>query len=254
MSTLKLMVTRVGRMRALQQRSVLVSKSKLYNRQYSSKATTVLSNAVRTAAAVVVTVAAVSTTAAAATIGCDAKDVLGIEPHQETSTGIWFPHLCNGMTFTGCGVRVKYGFVKVYAVATYLDPTAMHGVKHDPVKVQEALIDPTYPRTIRIVMNRGLSIDKYTSAIVEALEPRMKGRDPESLIAFTKLNPKVDLVQGAVMEMTIRGDTLLYKNSVGGIGQITSRAFCEALCHVYYGTDPVSPGHAEHVRNSVSKL
>jgi hypothetical protein len=24
-----------------------------------------------------------------------------------------FPRLCNGMTFVGCGVRVKYGFVKV---------------------------------------------------------------------------------------------------------------------------------------------
>lgn len=43
-----------------------------------------------------------------------------------------------------------------------------------------ALLDPTTPRTIRIVMNRGLSIQKYTDAIVEALEPRMKGEDLES--------------------------------------------------------------------------
>jgi hypothetical protein len=43
--------------------------------------------------------------------------------------------------------------------------------------IQDALLNPTYPRTIRIVMNRGLSIQKFTDAIVESLEPRMKGQD-----------------------------------------------------------------------------
>lgn len=53
---------------------------------------------------------------------------LGVEPvmlspSKEPATGILFPKLCNGMTFAGCGVRVKYGFVKVrYIIAcgTYL--------------------------------------------------------------------------------------------------------------------------------------
>jgi hypothetical protein len=46
-------------------------------------------------------------------------------------------------------------------------------------KIEKSLLDPTYPRTIRIVMARSLSIEKYTGAIVEALEPRMKGEDLE---------------------------------------------------------------------------
>ena len=83
-------------------------------------------------------------------------------------------------------------------------------------EIKKALLDPNYPRTIRIVMNRGLSIDKYTAAIIEALEPRMKGQELNSLEEFKKLNPPVDLIEGAEMEMTIRGDTLLYKNAVGG--------------------------------------
>lgn len=92
-----------------------------------------------------------------------------------------FPKLCNGYTLVGTGVRVKYGFVKVYAVGTYVDPTAMAAVKKgSPDELEKALLDPMYPRTIRIVMNRGLSIDKYTAAIVEALEPRMKGEDLET--------------------------------------------------------------------------
>jgi len=84
------------------------------------------------------------------------------------------------MSLVGTGVRIKYVFVKVYAVGTYMDPIAMMAVKKGgPDIIQKALLDPTYPRTIRIVMNRGLAIDKYTAAIVESLEPRMKGQDLE---------------------------------------------------------------------------
>eukprot|EP01083_Nonionella_stella_P315703 1141124_1 len=82
-------------------------------------------------------------------------------------------------------------------------------------EIKKALLDPNYPRTIRIVMNRNLSIDKYTAAIIEALEPRMNGEDLGRLEEFKKLNPPVDLIEGAEIDMTIRGDTLLYKNAVG---------------------------------------
>jgi hypothetical protein len=62
------------------------------------------------------------------------------------------------------------------------------------------------------------------------------------------------LVQGAEIEMTIRGDTLLYKNAVGGVGTIRSRAFTTALCDVYYGKDPVSPTHKAAVLEGIPKL
>lgn len=175
-------------------------------------------------------------------------------PKEEPTTGILFPHLCNGMTFVGCGVRIKYGFVKVYAVGTYVDPIAMSGVKSSYTEIDKALLNPAFPRTIRIVMNRSLSIEKYTAAIVEALEPRMNGVDLEKLEEFKKMNPKVDLVQGAEMEMTIRGNVMLYKNAVGGVGQIESKAFCQALCDVYYGKDAVSAGHKEAVVKGISML
>jgi len=118
-------------------------------------------------------------------------------------------------------------------------------------EIEKTLLDPNYPRTIRIVMNRALSIEKYTSAIVEALEPRMNGKDLDKLEEFKKLNPSIDLVEGAEMEMTIRGDTMLYKNAVGGIGMIQSDAFCRALCDVYYGKDAVSPSHKDDVMKGI---
>lgn len=121
-------------------------------------------------------------------------------PVKEPATGILFPQLCNGFYYVGCGVRVKYGLVKVYAVGTYVDPLAMSAVSksNNSNTIQEALLNPTYPRTIRIVINRNLSIDKYTAAIVDALKPRMMGQDLEKLEEFKALNPPVDLIAGKV--------------------------------------------------------
>ena len=166
-----------------------------------------------------------------------------------------FPALCNGMTLAGVGVRIKYVFVKVYAVGTYLDPIAMAAVKNSsPDQIEKALLDPTYPRTIRIVMNRGLSVDKFIAAIVEAIEPRLNGQNLETLEEFKKLFPPVDLVEGAEVEMTIRGDMLLLKNATGGVGTIKSRAFTEAMCDVYYGDDAVSPTMKEDVLAGIKNL
>ena len=101
-------------------------------------------------------------------------------PVKEAKTGILFPVLCNGYLLAGTGVRVKWGLIQVYAVGTYLDPLSLAAVKNSgTAAVEQALLDPTYPRTIRIVMARGLSMQKFTDSIAEALEPRMKGQDLE---------------------------------------------------------------------------
>jgi len=175
---------------------------------------------------------------------------------KEPATGILFPHLCNGLTFVGCGVRVKYVFVKVYAVGTYVDPIAMEAIKKETndAAIGRALCEPMVPRTIRLVMNRTLSMEKYTAAIVDAIEPRLKGEELDKLEEFKKMNPPGDMVEGAEVQMTIRGDTFLYKNCAGGVGMITSEKFCRAICDLYYGDDPVSKDHKEAVIQGIKKL
>lgn len=71
---------------------------------------------------------------------------------------------------------------------------------------------------------------------------------------FKNLNPPLDLVKGAEMELTIRGDTLLYKNALGNVGTIRSEVFTTALCDVFYGDDAVSPTHKDAVLAGVPKL
>jgi hypothetical protein len=71
---------------------------------------------------------------------------------------------------------------------------------------------------------------------------------------FKNLNPPIDLVSGAEIEMTIRGDTLLYKNAMGGVGTIRSAVFCRALCDTYFGSDAVSPTLKAAVLQGIPKL
>jgi len=173
---------------------------------------------------------------------------------NEPATKIAFPALCNGMSLAGVGVRVKYVFVNVYAVGAYFDPIAMMAVKKGSKPDMEgALVDPTYPRTIRIVMNRGLSVDKFIHAIVEVIEPRLKGKNLDTLDQFKEIFPKVDLLEGDEIELTIRGDTLLLKTGLG-VGTIRSRPFTEAMCDVYFGKEPVSPTLKKDVLEGIPVL
>ena len=71
---------------------------------------------------------------------------------------------------------------------------------------------------------------------------------------FQKMNPAVDFVKGTEIEITIRGDTMLFRNGVGTVGQIQSEAFCRAMCDVYFGTETVSPALKESVLKGVSSL
>merc|ERR1711982_296481 len=104
---------------------------------------------------------------------------------KEKTTGILFPKLCNGFSLAGMGVRYKWGFVQVYAVGSYFDPNTSMALKGSSKEViEKALLDPKYSRTIRIVMARNLSIQKFTDALNESLESRMNGEDLDKLEEF----------------------------------------------------------------------
>ena len=96
-------------------------------------------------------------------------------------------------------------------------------------------------------------VDKFINAIVEAVEPRLKGKNLDTLDEFKELFPKVDLTEGDEVEMTIRGDVLLLKTGLG-VGTIRSRPFTEAMCDVYFGKDAVSPTLKNDVLKGIPNL
>jgi hypothetical protein len=68
------------------------------------------------------------------------------------------------------------------------------------------------------------------------------------------MNPPGDLKEGSEMIMTIRGDTMTYRSSEGGMGIVKSAQFTKALADVYFGKDPVSPALKTSVAEGVNKL
>lgn len=94
---------------------------------------------------------------------------------EEPVTGISFPPVFQSQHLVGLGVRKKYTWFNVYAVAFYIHREDFRGLKSE--EYQAALLDPNKHRTIRIIMNRTVSMDKVIEALLEAVEPRMYGKD-----------------------------------------------------------------------------
>jgi hypothetical protein len=97
---------------------------------------------------------------------------------SEPETGIFFPRMYDSKYLLGCGVRKKYQVFNVYAVGFYVDRKDFRGIPNE--RYQNALLDPQNHRTIRIVMNRSLTMDTVIKTLMESLEPRMQGKDLDS--------------------------------------------------------------------------
>jgi hypothetical protein len=94
---------------------------------------------------------------------------------EEPETRIQFPPIFQSKQLLGLGARKKYQIFNVYAVGFYVNQEDFRGLRQE--EHEEALLNPHKPRTIRIVMNRTLTMDKVISTLVQSLEPRMHGRD-----------------------------------------------------------------------------
>ena len=94
---------------------------------------------------------------------------------EEPETGIVFPPLFQSKHLLGLGVRKKFTFWNVYAVGLYVNTEDFRGLQEN--EYEDALLNPNNHRCLRIVMNRTLTMEKVISALIEALEPRMHGRD-----------------------------------------------------------------------------
>ena len=59
--------------------------------------------------------------------------------------------------------------IQVYAIATYMNPESLEAIKGQEDTIDQALLDPSYHRTIRIVMYREVDMETCISAIFGSL-------------------------------------------------------------------------------------
>ena len=95
---------------------------------------------------------------------------------EEPDTGIAFPRVLGRKHLLGLGVRKKYQFLNIYALGLYVNQEDFRGIKKEEERLR-ALLDPHNHRIIRIVMNRTLTMETVISGLMDALEPRMHGKD-----------------------------------------------------------------------------
>jgi len=159
---------------------------------------------------------------------------------EEPVTGITFPPIFKSKQLLGVGVRKKYHFVNVYAVALYGDPKDFQGLK--PEEHEKVLLDPSTPRTLRIVMNRTVTMEQVIAALLEVVEPRMHGKDLHALEYFGLLRDYGDLHKGEDVVFHITDDAVEVGLACSPIEHVTkSKVFARAVCDVYFGEDAISP-------------
>ena len=143
----------------------------------------------------------------------------------------------------------------------------------DKESLQNLLCNPTMlPRTIRIVTQWTIPSKLLTQGILDSLQPRLKGKKTkEEMKALETLlydvMPKGELTSGTETYMNVDDDTFVLLDDGGMFDntddskdkkeevpkKIQDKHFCEAMCEVYFGDDPVSPVHKEDVLKRMSK-
>lgn len=196
------------------------------------------------------------------------KELLNISSvlTKEPETGILFQPVLESKHLFGVGVRKKYQVFNVYALGFYANPDDFHfdldqdqdqGIRDNSTanvkeEKQAALLDPHKHRILRIVMNRQLTMDAVISALMDALEPRMNGKDLWALDEFSKLRNYGSLQPGEEIILTIQGENIECRCSNGGTSVVHSEVFTRAVCDIYFGDDPISPAAKASVMAGIS--
>jgi hypothetical protein len=116
----------------------------------------------------------------------DTTDNHGKPVVEEPITGISFPPKFQSKDLLGLGVRKKFSFLNVYAVAFYANQEDFKGIPQE--KYEETLLNPNKHRVIRIIMNRTLTMNTVIAALLESVEPRMQGKDLHAYVANNLLH------------------------------------------------------------------
>lgn len=174
----------------------------------------------------------------------------------------------------GLGVRKKTIFrVKVYAFGFYLDAAAAAG-KLQPLlgrkmkammkdrKLDEALLDDSYGKTIRLVMARTVDAEDMAEAFDDSLKSRIKKATDELSDEQKKAaNDALAKFRGYFKEPAKEGQVLEFSWLPGGrlrttidgkaLAEIKNLHLCHALFHIYVGDDPISESGKEAVLNGL---
>jgi hypothetical protein len=155
-----------------------------------------------------------------------AVEVAGVPVPETVSAG------GKTLKLNGAGLRKKFGMVKVYVLALYLET---------PSKDAAAVISSDEVKSARLSMRRSVAGEKIAGSIAEGFERNSKSQLPalkSRLERFAKMFP--DLKEGDEVVVTYVPGTGTKVSALGtDRGTIEGRDFADALFSVWLGPDPV---------------
>jgi len=180
--------------------------------------------------------------------------VLSDDSIREASTGVSFPaHMKKSQKWVASGVRRKFGKIKVYAMAFYLEESSkLWG--SSSVAMRDVLQEAPGRASLRIVITSSLvSTHKLSESLKESLRPRLlkklsSKQADEVLDAFLKA-----LMTGPVLK---RGTALRFEFEKASVkirmgekyaAEVKSKALTSAFLEIYLDKHAVAPDFREAV-------
>eukprot|EP00931_Biecheleriopsis_adriatica_P094481 TRINITY_DN68123_c0_g1_i1.p1 TRINITY_DN68123_c0_g1~~TRINITY_DN68123_c0_g1_i1.p1 ORF type:complete len:250 (-),score=62.65 TRINITY_DN68123_c0_g1_i1:152-841(-) len=182
--------------------------------------------------------------------------VLGV---KEAHTGVEFPVSSGKQLLVATGVRKKFGAVKVYAVALYLEKGSK--LWNSPASAEKLLKEAPGKVSLHIVITSSLVTKaKLSDALQESLGPRLEASGLEGDAALEVLRKFDDVLAGGPdLKRGMRLQFKLEKNRVKvSIGkkyasEVESSALVQALLGTYVDEKAVSPAFREAIFKGIAE-
>ena len=218
-------------------------------------------------AAPVATAAAATALAVAPPSRCDwwssqkpsapAPAAVAAPPVVEPKTGVQFPAEQGGLKLAGCGVRVKYGFIKVYAVGVYVSPrVALDKRAASPLAALRTARRDGAVVELRLTMARDVPKKTFVDALAEQITPRAGAPQSDTFAAAITGGLRDPTPEGSTTTIRLDPDgTISVLDDTGLVtAHVVVPAVCDAFLDIYLGTDGISPTTLEAVKAGLEKF
>eukprot|EP00933_Yihiella_yeosuensis_P044208 TRINITY_DN39308_c0_g1_i1.p1 TRINITY_DN39308_c0_g1~~TRINITY_DN39308_c0_g1_i1.p1 ORF type:complete len:261 (-),score=44.16 TRINITY_DN39308_c0_g1_i1:94-798(-) len=173
----------------------------------------------------------------------------------ESETGVVFPDELEKQTLVATGVRKKYGAVKVYAIALYVDKGSKIWKSKSKPSADDLIKEVVSKSSLQLTITSGLvTQEKLANALQESIQPRLKDLDEGEKVKvideFRNVfvgGPKLQKGQFILFKLVKEG--LLVQIGENYKAQVKSPALSRALLATYVDDQAVSPKFREAIFN-----
>ena len=178
-------------------------------------------------------------------------------PVVEPKTGVEFPAEQGGLKLAGCGVRVKYGFIKVYAVGVYVSPrVALDKRAASPLAALRTARRDGAVVELRLTMARDVPKKTFVDALAEQITPRAGAPQSDTFAAAITGGLRDPTPEGSTTTIRLDPDgTISVLDDTGLVtAHVVVPAVCDAFLDIYLGADGISPTTLEAVKAGLEKF